>query len=507
MVASEVSVGQVVLGKWRLDRCLGQGGMGTVYLARELSIDREVALKFLHSSLVELEEYRSRFEREARVMAQVEHPNLVTLYGVEHQGPTPFLVMKFVPGRPLARIKRGGPLPLVEVMPLVVQIAAALAALHARGFVHRDLKPGNVMVDDDGHVTVLDFGLTRTSAPNLTKPGITLGSPQYMSPEQVMGSVIDTRSDLYTLGLLTSELLVGHRPYRSEDGPASLFQHLEAAPEPAHIGNPAVSEAVSLVLLKALRKKPADRHPTVAAFIEELVVAARVGPIHFPERHSVEAMLGAISRVAPTGSSMASGVTIQDLMPTDETIHDLSRVPADEPRWTLEEPPPPPARKSSSGNPAVAPPDATRSHRKSGPGAMPFASTTPVPQRKSGSGTPAPGQRKSSPEAPALTNAPPPPPPNSHEMPSSMLTVVDLGPTDLGRKPPLPATVDERAPAAPRIPVATLITGPSAAWKAPASMKSTGKGDSDADKAGLIEVVATLGVVIAVVIAMAWVLL
>jgi serine/threonine-protein kinase len=321
---NELHVGQIILGKWRLDRCLGQGGMGTVFLARELSIDREVALKFPHPSLVALDEYRSRFEREARVMAQVEHPNLVTLYSIEHDGSSPFLVLKFVPGKTLCKVRGAGPMPVNEAMPLVLQMAAALLALHSRGFVHRDLKPSNVMVEPDGHVTVLDFGLTRSAAQDLTRPGVTHGSPQYMSPEQVMGSTLDGRSDLYSLALVTSELLVGHRPYGDEAGP-QLLQHLEAEPEPAHVGNPALPEAVSSVLLKALRKRPADRFATVTAFAEALVRAAEVDAPQLPRRHTAEAML-----VAGRNAAKAAAVPAPESMA--QTLDDPSM--ASGPRWT-----------------------------------------------------------------------------------------------------------------------------------------------------------------------------
>lgn len=303
LVVEDPNVGRVVLGKWRLDRRLGQGGMGTVYLATEKSVDREVALKFLHPKLAEREEYRTRFEQEARIMARIEHPNLAGLHGVEREGTIPFLVMKYVRGRPLTRVmKEKKTFALEEVLPLVVQMAAALGALHARGYVHRDLKPGNVIVSDEGHVTLLDFGLTRTHNPNLTRPGVALGSPQYMSPEQVMAGALDGRSDLYTLGLLTSELLVGHRPYADEDTKAMLLQHLNDVPEPAHLANAKVPEAVSKVLLKAMAKKPQDRQASVSAFVEELVLAAKVSSVQLPRRETAEAMLAAVSRPSPLPS-------------------------------------------------------------------------------------------------------------------------------------------------------------------------------------------------------------
>jgi len=328
LVVEDPNVGRVVLGKWKLERRLGQGGMGSVYLATELSVDRPVALKFLHHALAERVEYRTRFEQEARIMAKVDHPNLVALYGVEREGTVPFLVMKFLKGRALSRVMKDQKvLPLEQVLPLVVQMAAALSALHVRGYVHRDLKPGNVIVADDGHVTVLDFGLTRTAERGLTRPGVALGSPQYMSPEQVLGGALDARSDLYTLGLLTSELLVGHRPYKDQETRAMLLQHLNDLPEPPHLGNAAVPQAVSEVLLKAMSKKPHERQAGVEAFVEALVQAAKLGPIQLPRRETAEAMLAAVMP-APVVKSEAPGSEVAEVvspdtlsLPTPDPMH------------------------------------------------------------------------------------------------------------------------------------------------------------------------------------------
>ncbi|MBL8921334.1 MAG: protein kinase [Myxococcaceae bacterium] len=301
LVVDDPNVGRTVQGKWKLERRLGQGGMGTVYLAVETAVDRQVALKFLHPQLADREEYRSRFELEARVMGRVEHPNLVGLLGVERDGAVPFLVMRYVPGQPLSRLmKERKVFTLDETLPLVVQIAAALSALHAKGYVHRDLKPGNVMVSEEGHVTVLDFGLTRDQDTNLTRPGVALGSPQYMSPEQVMTGALDGRSDLYTLALLTSELLVGRRPYKDEQTKVSLTQHLHEAPEPAHVGNPRVPEAVSKVLLRAMAKKPQERFASVEDFVQELLAAAKVTTVPLPRRETAEAMLASLSLPNPS---------------------------------------------------------------------------------------------------------------------------------------------------------------------------------------------------------------
>jgi serine/threonine-protein kinase len=282
-VVQDPNVDLVIKGKWRLDRRLGAGGMGTVYLATDLSVDREVAIKFLHPRLVAQTEYRERFVREARVMAQVEHPNLVALYAAELDGDVPFLVMNVARGRPLARVmKERGAMSLPEALPLVRQMVAALAALHVRGLVHRDLKPGNVMVSSAGHVMLLDFGLTRGNEAPITRPGTTVGSPHYMSPEQVMQGPLDARSDQYALALMTAEMLVGRRPFANGNTAVVFAQHLQEAPELPHVINPKVPLQVSQVLLRGLKKRPHERYPTIEAFLTDLERAA--GPAAKDER-------------------------------------------------------------------------------------------------------------------------------------------------------------------------------------------------------------------------------
>jgi hypothetical protein len=231
------NVGRVLARQLRLERRLGHGGMGSVYLATELRLDRKVAVKVLHQHLAAIPEFRERFEREARVMARLEHSNLATLFAVEVDQQVPFLVMKVVRGHTLARLvmKRPSGWALCDVLPIVKQVGAGLSELHRCGFVHRDLKPGNIMVTAQGHVTLLDYGLTRTVESALTKPGVVLGSPQFMSPEQVTAHPLDARSDQYSLALLCSLLLTGKLPYETlseeyelEYGSASIEVHSDA---------------------------------------------------------------------------------------------------------------------------------------------------------------------------------------------------------------------------------------------------------------------------------------
>ncbi len=330
------NVGRVLARQWRLERRLGHGGMGSVYLATELRLDRKVAVKVLHQHLAAIPEFRERFEREARVMARLEHSNLATLFAVEVDQQVPFLVMKVVRGHTLGWLatRRPGSWPLCEVLPIVAQMGAALSELHRCGFVHRDLKPGNIMVTATGHVTLLDYGLTRTTVSTLTQPGVVLGSPTFMSPEQVMARPLDARSDQYSLALLCSLLLTGRLPYAERSTMTTLLQHVEHEPEAAHVSNPAVPRAVSDVLLKALRKRAQDRYESVERFLVEL------------------------GRAAGSTAAMAVEESLRDEFPTHELPSRrptpaptrATRTPRQAPPRALRTAPPPPPGPAPTGS-------------------------------------------------------------------------------------------------------------------------------------------------------------
>ncbi|HEY3451489.1 MAG TPA: protein kinase [Myxococcales bacterium] len=268
--------GDVLDGKWRIERKLGTGGMGTVFLALDLALDRRVAIKALAPALCADTEFLARFEREARATAKLEHPNIVPVYAVARHFGRPFIVMKRLTGRSLAywlkgiasKPERPG---RDTALSLLRQMAAGLGAIHAAGFVHRDLKPGNVYVGEDGHVTILDFGILRDSGSgqHLTRTGVPLGTPHYMAPEQASGAKdVDGRADTYALGTLFFEILCGAPPFDDPD-PGKLMRLHATAPPPdvrAHV--PAVPPGVSLALQKAMAKKRDDRFATPLAFYE-----------------------------------------------------------------------------------------------------------------------------------------------------------------------------------------------------------------------------------------------
>jgi len=219
------------LGSYEILAPLGAGGMGEVWRARDLRLEREVALKVLPESLARMAEHFARFEREARLLAALDHPSIARIYGIEEASGVHFLVLELVEGETLAERLAGGPLPLDEALRVCREVAGALEAAHERGVVHRDLKPGNIKVTPEGKVKVLDFGLglrqpptptidstalpTEAGSANLTQEGTVLGTPAYMSPEQARGRAMDKRTDIWSFGCVLFETLSGRRAFEA----------------------------------------------------------------------------------------------------------------------------------------------------------------------------------------------------------------------------------------------------------------------------------------------------
>jgi serine/threonine-protein kinase len=258
-------VGDVLEGKWRLEGKLGAGGMGAVFLARDVALDRRVAVKILSVDLCEDPEFVTRFEREARMTARLEHPNIVPVHAVGRHRGRPFIVMKALEGVTLSRLLKtrsadGRRLTRGEILPLFKQLCAGLAFIHSKGYVHRDVKAGNVFLGDDGRVTLLDFGVLRDlTAQHITRSGVLLGTPHYLSPEQARGETeLDGRSDLYAVGVLLFECITLRPPFTGD--PLTLLrQHVEAPPPDVAALAPGLPAGVAAVVRKALQKKPKDR--------------------------------------------------------------------------------------------------------------------------------------------------------------------------------------------------------------------------------------------------------
>jgi serine/threonine-protein kinase len=288
--ATDELIGRTLDGKYRLDALLGEGGMGTVYRATHLLIDRPVAVKVLRPRFVGDEAAQQRFRREARAAGRLRHPNAVA---VTDFGDTPegyvYIVMELLEGRTLREmIADEGPLPAARALPLMGQAAAAVAAAHEAGVIHRDLKPGNIFVvrgeDSRTAVKVLDFGIAKlaaesaeeSDAKNLTQTGVMIGTPRYMSPEQCDGERLTPASDVYSLGVILYEMLTGAPPFNGPTPLAVALQHSSKPPRPPRELVPAIPEELERVVLHALAKSPAERPADAEEFRRELLETARL---------------------------------------------------------------------------------------------------------------------------------------------------------------------------------------------------------------------------------------
>jgi len=229
---SSASEPRTLAGRYRLDEVIGRGGMSTVYRGTDLSLGRVVAVKVALDPLVEESPiYLARFTQEAKSAAAIGNPGVVTVYDAGADGPTRFIVMEFVPGKSLADIlKEERPLEPARAADIAAQVADALSAAHAAGIIHRDIKPGNIMVEPNGSVKVLDFGIARAvDGHSLTQTATVLGTSAYMSPEQALGQPVDARSDIYSLGCVLYEMLTGQPPFVADVAAAVMHQHVRAA--------------------------------------------------------------------------------------------------------------------------------------------------------------------------------------------------------------------------------------------------------------------------------------
>src|SRR5438874_1169359 len=277
--------GERYIGKYRVKGELGRGGMGTVYLAEQPGLGREVAIKELIQSADPTS--LRRFLQEAQVMARTSHPNLVQVHDIELQGNVNYLVLEFVRGRSLRNWMSQAPLPPPQVFAVMHGVLQALDYAHRHAVVHRDMKPENVLISDEGMVKVADFGIARLLddtgvGGTATKTGTTVGTPQYMSPEQVASSKVDGRSDLYSAGIMFYELVVGQPPFTASDadGPFTLMaKHVQAPPKPPSVSKPGLDMRLEEVILKSLSKRPEDRYQNGQEFDEAMArIADRLCP-------------------------------------------------------------------------------------------------------------------------------------------------------------------------------------------------------------------------------------
>ena len=304
-------IGTVLSSRYRLESKLGSGGMSTVYLARDITLERWVAVKVMHREMSDQPDQIERFRREARAVAQLSHPNVVSVIDAGEDGGHPYIVFEYVDGETLKqRIERVGPLPVDEATAYAIEIGRGLAAAHSRRLVHRDVKPQNVLIDSEGRAKVTDFGIARSlEADGLTQTGRVLGTTDYVSPEQAMGRGVDARTDIYSLGVLLFEMLTGEVPFAAETVVGVAMKHVNEPMPDVQRRRPEISSALAAVVERSTSKDPKQRYPDMASCLADLEAALEV-------------------EVARHGGSGGQATTVLDTVPNKRKILTTRRVSA-----------------------------------------------------------------------------------------------------------------------------------------------------------------------------------
>ncbi|WP_405931739.1 protein kinase domain-containing protein [Streptomyces sp. NBC_00827] len=274
-------------GRYQLRDLLGEGGMASVHLAYDSVLDRQVAIKTLHTELGREQAFRERFRREAQSVAKLTHTNIVSVFDTGEDVldgmTTPYIVMEYVEGRPLGSvldqdIAQYGAMPADKALKITADVLAALEISHEMGLVHRDIKPGNVMMTKRGVVKVMDFGIARamqSGVTSMTQTGMVVGTPQYLSPEQALGRGVDARSDLYSVGIMLFQLTTGRLPFEADSPLAIAYAHVQEQPVAPSSVNRSLPPAVDALVARALKKNPNERFPSAEAMRDECMRVAQ----------------------------------------------------------------------------------------------------------------------------------------------------------------------------------------------------------------------------------------
>ncbi|MFD7323073.1 protein kinase [Streptomyces sp. NPDC059875] len=286
--------GSVANGRYQLRDLLGEGGMASVYLAYDSALDRQVAIKTLHSELGREQSFRERFRREAQAVAKLSHTNIVSVFDTGEDtldgAVMPYIVMEYVEGQPLGSVlasdvRQFGAMPADKALKVTADVLAALETSHEMGLVHRDIKPGNVMMTKRGIVKVMDFGIARamqSGVTSMTQTGMVVGTPQYLSPEQALGRAVDARSDLYSVGIMLFQLLTGRLPFDADSPLAIAYAHVQEEPVAPSSINRSVTPAMDALVARALKKNPNERFPSAAAMQDECLRVLSAGQTGAP---------------------------------------------------------------------------------------------------------------------------------------------------------------------------------------------------------------------------------
>ncbi|HWC27453.1 MAG TPA: Stk1 family PASTA domain-containing Ser/Thr kinase, partial [Solirubrobacteraceae bacterium] len=338
---NSIEIDGVVDERYQVVAHLGTGGMAEVYCATDLQLGRKVALKVLHDRFAADEEFVERFKREASSAAGLQHQHLVAVYDRGEWNDTSYIAMEYVAGRTLKQIvSEDGPLPPAQAVELTVQILRAARFAHRRGVIHRDFKPQNVIVDDEGRAKVTDFGIARAGASDMTQTGSIMGTAQYLSPEQAQGHAVTARSDLYSIGIILYELLTGRLPFEAETAVTIALKQVTEAPVPPAQLNPAVTPELEAVVLRALAKDPNDRFADADEFIAALEAAA----LRMPSPAAIAA--AAAAATALPAVTMGTGALAPPpplVLPPDTGVHPTSAPLREREREVVAPAPRPPA--------------------------------------------------------------------------------------------------------------------------------------------------------------------